>query len=116
MWLLDKNIPVQLVNLLQKFGIEVLTAEAQAWGALTNGELVAAAVTAGISCILTRDRLFARSAAKALRVHAHLSVVVVTLAQLRAPAFLEAFQQAWSLRPIEPIPGQLIHWPDPGVY
>lgn len=84
MWLLDKNVPVQLVNLLQKFGIEALTAEAQAWGELTNGELVAAAVTAGISCILTRDRLFALSAEKAMKVHAHLSVVVVTVTQLRA--------------------------------
>jgi hypothetical protein len=56
--------------------------------------------------VFSRDRLFSQSAAKAMRVHSHLSLVVVTLAQLRAPAFLEAFQQAWLASPIQPIPGQ----------
>ena len=44
MWLLDKNLPIQLVGLLQNFGIDALTAEAKDWDGLTNGELVAAAV------------------------------------------------------------------------
>jgi hypothetical protein len=79
---------------------------------LTNGELVARAAAAGIVCVLTRDRLFAQSAAKALRIHTSSSVVVLTLAQLRAPVFLEAFQQAWSSKPIAPIPGKVVLWPE----
>jgi predicted nuclease of predicted toxin-antitoxin system len=112
MWLLDKNVPIQLVDLLRDLGVEAQTAEAKGWGGLTNGELVAATAQAGISCILTRDHLFAQSAAKALKVHTSLSIVVLTLAQLRAPAFLEAFQQAWSLAPIGAIAGEVIRWPD----
>src|SRR5215471_20865140 len=105
MWLLDKNVPIQLVALLQSLGIDSVTVEAKAWEGLTNGELVAAAVTAGISCILTRDRLFGQSAARSLRVHPSLSVVVLRLVQLRAQAFLDAFEQAWFSKPIEPISG-----------
>jgi predicted nuclease of predicted toxin-antitoxin system len=63
MWLLDKNVPVQLCAALREFGVEAVTAESKAWSALTNGDLVAAAVSGGISCIVTRDRLFAKSAA-----------------------------------------------------
>jgi hypothetical protein len=43
MWLLDKNVPVQLKPLLSEFGIESVTADSQGWGQLTNGKLVAAA-------------------------------------------------------------------------
>lgn len=112
MWLLDKNVPVQLVDLLRKLGIESLNADQEGWGALTNGDLVSHAAAAGITCILTRDRLFGQSAAKVLKVHVSLAVVVVTLPQLRAPAFLEAFEREQSLRAINPIPGQVIYWPE----
>lgn len=115
MWLLDKNVPIQLVDLLRLYGIEAYTAEAKGWGALTNGELVAAAAAARVSCIVTRDNLFAQSAAKALKIHTTLSIVVLKLAQLRAPAFLEAFQQAWSSRPIQLIAGEIMEWPDAGL-
>jgi|HubBroStandDraft_2_1064218.scaffolds.fasta_scaffold1438133_2 predicted nuclease of predicted toxin-antitoxin system len=64
MWLLDKNVPIQLVGLLADVGIDAVLADAKGWGALKNGELVAAAATDGISCILTRDRLFAESAGR----------------------------------------------------
>ncbi len=73
MWLLDKNVPIQLIRLLGEFGIEAVTAEAKNWGALKNGELVSAAAADGISCIVTRDRLFAESATKALKLHPSLS-------------------------------------------
>lgn len=47
MWLLDKNVPAQLVDLLRGLGIESLTTDPEGWGALTNGDLVARAAAAG---------------------------------------------------------------------
>lgn len=111
MWLLDKNVPIQLSDALSERGIQAVTAEAKGWGALTNGDLIAAAVTAGISCILTRDRLFAQSASKALKGHTAPAVVILVLPQLRAQAFLDAFSRAWSEQEIDPRPGEAIYWP-----
>ncbi len=53
-----------------------------------------AAASSGFTCILTRDRLFAESAARAL-VANNLSIVVVALPQLREADFLMAFEEAW---------------------
>jgi hypothetical protein len=65
------------------------------WKALRNGELVAAAVHAGFTTILPRDRLFAESASRAWRVFPDLSVVIVTLPQLPSGRYLQAFTTAW---------------------
>ena len=65
MWLLDVNMPKSLGKLLCGFGIGAECADDRGWGALTNGTLVEAAVTAGFRCILTRDRLFSESASRA---------------------------------------------------
>jgi hypothetical protein len=43
MWLLDANMPIQLVQLLKQLGIEADSAVARGWNALGNGDLVAAA-------------------------------------------------------------------------
>ena len=94
MWLLDKNVPVQLKNLLSEFGIASVTADSKGWGGLTNGKLVTAAVSEGISCILTRDRQFCQSASRALRDHRTICIVLLTIPQLRAGAFLENFREA----------------------
>jgi predicted nuclease of predicted toxin-antitoxin system len=111
MWLLDKNVPIQLSDALNERGISAVTAEAKDWGALTNGDLIAVAVAAGISCILTRDRLFAQSASKAFKVHTALAVVILVLPQLRAQPFLDAFSWAWAEQAIDPRPGESIFWP-----
>lgn len=111
MWLLDKNVPIQLVGLLGDVGIDAVTADAKGWGALKNGELVAAAAADGISCILTRDRLFVESAGRTLRFHSNLSIVLLTLTQSRAPVFLKAFAEAWSTLPLRAIPGSVVRWP-----
>jgi predicted nuclease of predicted toxin-antitoxin system len=111
MWLLDKNVPIQLADALSGLGIQAVTAEAEDWGGLTNGDLIAAAAAAGVSCILTRDRLFAQSAAKAFKVHTTLAVVILVLPQLRAQAFLDAFSRAWTEQAIDPRQGEAIYWP-----
>ena len=66
MWLLDANMDVHLVEVLESFHIACDTAIARGWGAIENGELVAAAVRHGFDCLLTKDRLFGESAAQSL--------------------------------------------------
>jgi predicted nuclease of predicted toxin-antitoxin system len=111
MWLLDANMPKKVVALLGEFGIDAATAESRGWEGLTNGELVAAAAAAGFTSILTRDKLFGESAAKALRRFSHFSIVLVTLPQLRGEQFIREFRLAWQHTPIRPEPGALVSWP-----
>jgi hypothetical protein len=72
---------------------------------------VEGAVQAGFQCILTRDRLFSESAARALKRFPDFCVVLVVIPQLRGPEFLEQFQRAWDRGPIQPAAGQLLRWP-----
>ena len=111
MWLLDVNLPKRIAKLLGEFGIEARCADDQGWGGLTNGALVEVAQQAGFRCILTRDRLFSESAARALKQFPEFCVVLVSIPQLRGPAFLEQFRNAWLRNQIRPVPGQLLHWP-----
>jgi predicted nuclease of predicted toxin-antitoxin system len=113
MWLLDANIPVQLVALLQDLGIEADTAAARGWNMLSNGSLVSAAAEAKFTVLLTRDRLFGKTAAAALRTYPDFCIVRVTLPQLRAAALMQAFRAAWHEAPITPAPGRTIEWPSP---
>jgi hypothetical protein len=111
MWLLDVNMPKRVASLLGEFGIKADSADDRGWGSLTNGALVQMAVGAGFDCVLTRDRLFSESAARALKQFRNFSVVVVTTPQLRGAEFLERFREAWGRGPIEPIAGKLVSWP-----
>jgi predicted nuclease of predicted toxin-antitoxin system len=111
MWLLDANMPVQLVVLLKELGIEADSAVARGWNTLSNGSLVDAAVRAKFSALLTRDRLFGESAAQTLKVHNEFCIVRVRLPQLRADQFLAAFRAAWQTAQIIPAPGRMIDWP-----
>jgi hypothetical protein len=111
MWLLDVNMPVQLVALLGELGIEADSAIARGWNTLSNGSLVSTAVVAKFTALLTRDRLFAESAAQTLKVHNGFCIVRVTLPQLRASHFLPAFRAAWQTAQIIPSAGRIIEWP-----
>jgi predicted nuclease of predicted toxin-antitoxin system len=86
-WLLDANIDVRIVAVLAEFGIESRTAESFGWKELSNGELVAAAIAAGFACLLTRDGLFAESAARTLRHSPHFAIVIVRLPQQKWPKY-----------------------------
>jgi predicted nuclease of predicted toxin-antitoxin system len=109
MWLLDVNMPKQVRGLLGEFGIVAHAADDRGWGGLTNGALVEAASRASFRVILTRDRLFSESAARAR--FPEVCIVLVTIPQLRAPEFLGQFRDAWNRGPIRPAAGQLLHWP-----
>jgi predicted nuclease of predicted toxin-antitoxin system len=111
MWLLDANMPVQLVALLHDLAIEAETAAGRGWNTLSNGRMVSAAARAKFTVLLTRDRLFGEVAAATLRTHPDFCIVRVTLPQLRAAAFVRAFRAAWKESPINPEPGRTIEWP-----
>ena len=61
MWLLDANMDVHLAQTLNELGVSCETAANRGWKALSNGELVSAALGAGLTCLLTRDQLFGES-------------------------------------------------------
>jgi predicted nuclease of predicted toxin-antitoxin system len=111
MWLLDANVPIQLVALLKELGIDADSAVARGWNKLSNGNLVSAAVQAKFSTLLTRDLLFGESAAQTLKVNQEFCIVRVRLPQLRASQFLTAFRAAWQTAQITPAPGRMIDWP-----
>ena len=111
MWLLDVNMDVHLVQILHKLGMPSDTAAHRGWRGLSNGDLVGTAVSAGFTCLLTRDQRFGESAARALKAFPGFAVVVVNLPQLPLSKHHEQFLAAWRAKPIKPIAGSLIRWP-----
>ena len=83
MWLLDANMDVHLVAVLADLGISSATAASRGWKALSNGDLVAAAVAGGFDCLLTQDQLFGESASRALRSYPAMAIVVIKLPRQR---------------------------------
>lgn len=111
MWLLDANMDVHLVALLHEFGVRCDTAANRGWKALSNGQLVTAAVEVGFTCLITRDRLFGQSAARALKLFPEFASAVVSVPQQRWDRYRHAFAASWAKHPITPIAGELIQWP-----
>jgi predicted nuclease of predicted toxin-antitoxin system len=111
MWLLDVNLPTGLLEVLRGYGIDGDSTANRGWRDLTNGLLAETAFRAGFRVILTRDRLFGESATRALQALPELAVVIVTLPQARAPAYLAEFRSRWAQRPITPVAGRIIDWP-----
>jgi len=112
MWLLDVNVDVSLERLLKAKGIFSESTISRGWRELTNGNLVAAAVESGFTCLITRDLDFAKSAERALKDNDSFSAVVLTLPQARRKDWLENFEKCWLEHPIIPIPGKLVFWPN----
>ena len=110
-WLLDANVPTQLVLTLKGFRVEAATAVSLGWKQLTNGHLVEAASNAGFSAILTRDKRFWQSASETLKRFPAMALAVLVLPQAPALDFLRAFENSWAARPIQPMAGQVITWP-----
>ena len=111
MWVLDANMDVHLIALLGELGISCEAATRRGWGGLNNGELLAAAVEDGFTCLLTRDRLLADSAGKVLEANPGFSIVVIHLPQRPWREYIRQFRSAWEKQPIFPIPGAITHWP-----
>lgn len=111
MWLLDVNMPVRLISFLKTHGIDADTTHNRGWDALSNGVLVEAATNAGFVALLTRDRLFAESASRALKRFPFFSVIVVTLPQAGIKSYITSFESAWALEAVNPQPGREMAWP-----
>jgi len=111
MWLLDHNIPHKLREVLDKLGIKSETAYYRKWDSLENGDLVKVAVESGFTAILSRDRLFQKSAKKTLSKFPMLALVLINIDQNDAETYCRNFEEAWKRNPIKPIPGKLIEWP-----
>lgn len=111
MWLLDANIDVRIRDVLSEFGVESRTAESLGWKQLSNGQLVAAAVASGFTCLLTRDRLFGESASRTLKQQPEFAIVVIELKQQKWPGYSEEFRRAWQQEPIAFERGQCKKWP-----
>lgn len=111
MWLLDHNIPHKIRDVLEMFGVKTETAYYRKWDSLENGELVKAAVTAGFTAILSRDRQFQEAAKATLAKYPNLALVLITIDQSDAQTYCRDFEDAWKQSPIKPVVGKLIKWP-----
>ena len=111
MLLLDHNLPHQLQELLATYGLKSETVASRGWERLRNGELVAAAHSAGFETIFTRDVKFAESATKALQALPTMALVVIKLPQRRWELYAHSFRSAWNKGSIAPHPGQVVFWP-----
>ena len=111
MWLLDHNVPVQLRGLLVEYGLEVETVVARGWQALRNGDLVVTASGEGFRALLTRDSRFAEAARSALDQLPEFALVVIGIPQRRWRLYEVEVRRAWSIKKIDPLPGEVIQWP-----
>jgi hypothetical protein len=110
-WLLDEGLPVPLFTCLKRLGVEVQTTEFRKWKGLRNGVLVRVAAEAGFVAILTKGRLFAQDAAKALAAHPTMAIVLVQLSQKPRQQYIETFETYWHKSNIIPVAGSVIEWP-----
>ena len=111
MWLLDHNLPKQLVGSLKFLGIDCDTTAHRGWNDLDNGALVSVASRAEFTCILTRDVLFAESASKAMDRFPQMAIVLITIPQTRGQEYAAQFLKQWRRSPISPEPHGMIRWP-----
>ena len=111
MWLLDHNLPIQLRTLLLELGVQSESAVFRKWDSLKNGDLVAAAHSAGFKAILTRDLKFAQAASSSLAKLRDISIVVIRLPQRSSKFYLEAFRKAWRNTAIVAVDGKVVFWP-----
>lgn len=111
MLLLDHNLPHQLRELLAGYGLQAESTVYRGWERLKNGDLVAAAHSAGFTAILTRDVKFAQSTAKALLTFPTMAIVIIRLPQRSWRLYQAAFREAWTVTPITPSPGKVAVWP-----
>jgi predicted nuclease of predicted toxin-antitoxin system len=111
MLLLDHNLPHQLRDVLDAYGVKGDTAAARGWERLRNGDLVTAAHAAGFDVIFTRDAKFAESASESLKAIPNMAPVVIRLPQRSWKLYADAFRSAWTSAPVIPQPGQVVFWP-----
>lgn len=108
-WLLDHNVPKQLVEWLRGKGIVAETAFGLGWHDLDDQELLKRA-NESHQVLLTRDKRFAEAAGFPTTGQG-LSVVILQLPQAPAAAFVAAFELAWAAGAVQPKAGAVTLWP-----
>ena len=111
LWLLDHNVSSVIADFLRTNGISCVTAREKGWEHLSNGKLVEAAAIAGISALLTKDKLFEESANKSLKQHTQMAIVLIRMRQAPESQLIGIFAELWKEKPIQPIIGKLVVWP-----
>ncbi|MCY4524229.1 MAG: DUF5615 family PIN-like protein [Halobacteriovoraceae bacterium] len=112
MWLLDHNLPQQLVISLKSVGIDAHTTVSRGWEKLENDNLVSAAGNAGFLCILTRDSLFEETARRKIRKFPQMAIILLTITQQEGNKYAKEFLKHWKKSTIVPIPQKMLHWPN----
>jgi predicted nuclease of predicted toxin-antitoxin system len=110
-WILDTNVPFLLREFLISKGIPCATAQEHGWGELKNGELVRATFDSNFRVIVTRDKLFRESANRTLKHLPEVSIVLLSLPQLKENELRQLLDATWQTQNIIPIAGKLIIWP-----
>ncbi len=111
MLLLDHNVQKRLATFLGGIGVLCKRTVDLGWAEKRNGDLVAAAVEAGFTAILTNDQNFVTSAQSNLKKHPTFCIVILTLAQGPVSEYLPRFEKAWRSGPPSVKPGLVVHWP-----
>ena len=111
MWLLDQNVPRQMVTFLENYGIIAKHAGDLGWSALRNGVLTRTAYDNNFRVLVTHDLAFDRDAAKELLVLSDFAVVKILLDTPGKIAYLALLAKYWTKEPIIPVFGGSVNWP-----
>ena len=94
-----------------RHGFECSTASAEGWAALTNGELIQAAVDSGFEGIITKDIRFHLDGLVVLKKHPMFAIVIVALPQAKKAIYLKAMEERLLTTKLVPVLGKVIVWP-----
>lgn len=111
MLLLDHNLPAQLKAIFTSHGFTCATTYEHGWQELENGDLVAKASNAGFTCIVTKDVRFGLAAARALKTHPNMAVILIRLPQGKSADYTARVEARMQSNPLVPTPGKIIEWP-----
>ena len=91
--LLDENVPVDIMPILQGYGIEVESVNFIGWKGIENGDLMTRA-RARFHLLLTRDKDFAQKSLDRY-VTDSFGIVLLAIPQQPGPRYAEAFARLW---------------------
>ena len=109
--LVDHNLPPGVAGLLNGHGFSCSTAKSKGWSALTNGQLIEAAVKNGFEGIITKDIRLHLDGEVSLRKFPTFAIVIVKLPQLKKRQYLERFSSELAQKKLIPVAGKIIAWP-----
>ena len=94
MWLIDHNLPHTFYRVLKEKNISCQTTSFAKLGHLENGVLTRAAIDAGFTAIITRDKSFPTAAQDVLAKHPTIAVVIIRYNQSPRETLQFRFEEA----------------------